>query len=146
MITHKSFLRLAQEIASNSKATRLKVGAVLVNKNNHIIGTGYNGTPKGSFLEEEGMILDEDKTLAKAIEITYTQPWVIHAELNAVLNATTNDLEGTILYCTHSPCVHCSSVLVQKGIKKVYYIEDYRSHDGTNLLINHKVEVNKIKL
>ena len=152
MITNQSFLRVAQEIASNSKAVRLKVGSVLVNLDNHIIGTGYNGTPSGSNYDIEKLenvvvkrryylkLFFEKKTLI------HTNPWVIHSELNCILNATTNNLTGCKIYCTHSPCVHCAAIIVQKGISHVYYLDEYRNTKGLDFLKAHNVYVEKIEL
>ena len=95
------FLELAKLVATWSKDEKHKVGAVLVNIHNHVIGLGYNGTPRGI---EEAL---PDKSN------------VIHAELNAVLNSTMS-LDGATIYVhPFMPCAHCTALLINRGIKRV---------------------------
>lgn len=106
-------MQIAEAVASNSKCNRAKVGAVII-KDKKIVATGYNGTPSGTCndCEENGV----------------TKPTVIHAELNAILNATTEDLKGTMLYVTLSPCKLCAAAIIQKGIVQVIYKERYSGY------------------
>ena len=122
------FINMVQTVASGSHCNRLKVGAVIVDKDKRIVSTGYNGQPRGVCNECE----KNDKTLDT----------VIHAELNAILYAK-RDLSDCILYVTHSPCAHCAACIIQSGIKKVVYIHDYRNSEGSTFLKNHGVEVIK---
>lgn len=98
---------------TRSKDPNTKVGACIVNPKKRIVGTGYNGMPKGKdhafSWEREG-----EETKYK---------YVVHAELNAILNST-QDLEGCILYATLFPCSECAKAIVQAGIWKVYYLSD----------------------
>lgn len=110
------FMYIALLSAQRSKDPNTQVGCCIVDNNNHIIATGYNGFPNGLNDDEfpwerEGDILD----------IKYT--YVCHAELNAILNATT-DLTNTSLYVTLFPCNECAKAIIQKKIKKIYYLED----------------------
>ena len=119
----KRYLKMAQVWAENSYCKRRKVGALLV-KDKMIISDGYNGTPSGfeNICEEE----HHDKT----------KPYVLHAEANAITKVakSNNSSEGATLYVTTSPCMECSKLIIQSGIKRVVFIEKYRITDGLDLL------------
>jgi formylglycine-generating enzyme required for sulfatase activity len=127
-MTNRQYLRIAKIVAKSSKCERNKVGAVLV-KDNKIISTGYNGTATGT----DNCCEENNKTL----------PTVIHAELNAILNATTNDLEGSSMYITLAPCLSCASLIIQKGISSIYYIEEYHTN-GIKYLQDNGVLITKV--
>jgi len=124
-------IELAKTIANRSKATRLKVGAVIVDSKNRVLSTGYNGTPykTDNTCESEGVTL----------------PHVLHAELNAILFAK-QPLDNSTLYVTHSPCLHCAACIIQSGITKVVYENDYRDNAGINFLALNGIEVIKLNL
>lgn len=112
------FLGLVQLSAMRSKDPNTQVGAVVVNQDNRIIGMGYNGMPNGDDTfpwTREG----EDK------DTKY--PYVVHAELNAILN-TTAPTKGSSLYVSLFPCSACAKLIVQSGIKEVCFIDD-KYHD-----------------
>ena len=115
------YINVAKQISTLSHCVRSKVGAVLVKEGN-IIAFGYNGTPSGmdNSCEQDNVTL----------------PHVIHAEVNAVLKAarTGAAVEGSTLYLTLSPCLDCSKLILQAGIKRVVYLETYRNLDGPNFL------------
>jgi dCMP deaminase len=115
------FMNIAKETSTLSHCVRFKVGAVLV-KNGNIISFGYNGTPAG---------LDN-----KCEENDVTLPHVIHGEVNAILKAakTGNSVDGSTLYLTLSPCLDCSKLILQSGVKRVVYLNEYRNLDGVNFL------------
>lgn len=117
----KVFINIAKETSTLSHCVRSKVGAVLVRDGN-IISFGYNGTPSGM----DNNCEENDTTL----------PHVIHAEVNAILKAakTGNSVDGATLYLTLSPCLDCSKLILQSGIKRVVYLETYRNQDGINFL------------
>lgn len=119
------YMELARTVAKASKCVRKKVGSVIVLGDN-VVGTGYNGTPRGTCNN------CEDST-------GNTHPHTIHSELNAVLNALTSDLEGGVMYCTLSPCLHCAAVLIQKKFKAVYFEEEYKDSEGVNYLNSNGV-------
>lgn len=112
---HRYFMDLALITASMSKSQRLKVGAVIV-KNNTIISSGYNGLPS----KYEPDILEDDNG--------NTKDEVIHAELNAILHCAKNgtSCNDATLYVTHSPCKSCAALIIQSGIKQIYYLNEYR--------------------
>ncbi len=101
------FLGMAAYVATASKDPSTKVGAVLVNSDRKIIGTGYNGFPK-KIKDHEHRLLDKD----------YKHPVIIHAEANAIYNAIQSPAGATI-YSTFFPCPSCAAMLIQNGIKRV---------------------------
>ncbi|MEA2042297.1 MAG: dCMP deaminase family protein [Bacteroidota bacterium] len=116
------YLKMASVWAENSYCKRRKVGALLV-KNKMIISDGYNGTPSGF----ENICEDEDGR---------TKAYVLHAEANAMTKVAKsgNNSEGATLYVTTSPCVECSKLIIQSGIKRVVFTEKYRITTGLDLL------------
>jgi dCMP deaminase len=127
----RSYLEMAEIWAQNSYCKRRKVGALLV-KDRMIISDGYNGTPSGfeNVCEEDGV----------------TKPYVLHAEANAITKVAKsgNSSEGATLYVTASPCLECSKLIIQSGIKRVVYQEEYRLTDGIDLLRRAGIEVIKL--
>ena len=114
--------------AENSYCTRRQVGALLV-KDKMIISDGYNGTPSGF-----------DNVCEDGNDVTF--PYVLHAEANAITKVarSNNSSEGSTLYVTTSPCMECSKLIIQAGIKRVVFSELYRIHDGIDLLEKAGVE------
>lgn len=128
----KSYIEMASIWASNSYCKRRQVGALLV-KDKMIISDGYNGTPSGF----ENLCEDENGV---------TKPYVLHAEANAITKVAKsgNSSENSTLYVTASPCIECSKLIIQAGIKRVVYRDEYRLTDGVDLLRRAGVEVEKI--
>lgn len=114
-----------------SKAKRAQVGAVLVT-NHGVTLTGYNGTPSGLPNECETVHWDSNHELKHLI----TKPEVIHAELNCIMKAAREGVSciGATVYVTLSPCVQCSAMLIQAGVKRVVYHQLYRDAFGIALL------------
>ncbi len=123
------YLRMARIWAENSYCKRRQVGALVV-KDKMIISDGYNGTPSGF----ENLCEDANNV---------TQPYVLHAEANAItkLARSNNNSDGSTLYVTASPCIECSKLIIQSGIKRVVYGEKYRLEDGINLIKKAGIEV-----
>ncbi len=124
----KRYLRMARIWSENSYCQRRKVGALLV-KDQMIISDGYNGTPAGF----ENVCEDE---------YGVTKPYVLHAEANAITKVARigNSSEGSTLYITASPCLECSKLIIQAGIKRVVYNDLYRIQDGLEILRRAGVE------
>jgi dCMP deaminase len=122
------YLRMARIWADNSYCKRRQVGALIV-KDKMIISDGYNGTPSGF----ENVCEEND----------VTKPYVLHAEANAItkIARSSNSSDGATLYVTASPCLECSKLIIQAGIKRVIYSEHYRLEDGINLLKRERIEV-----
>lgn len=125
----KRYMRMARIWAENSYCKRRQVGALLV-KDKMIISDGYNGTPSG--FENN---CEDDNNVSK--------PYVLHAEANAItkIARSNNSSEGATLYVTASPCIECAKLIIQSGIKRVVYGENYRIMDGLELLKRADIEV-----
>ena len=123
------YLRMARIWAENSYCKRRQVGALVV-KDKMIISDGYNGTPSGF----ENICEDDNNV---------TKPYVLHAEANAItkLARSENNSDGATLYVTASPCIECSKLIIQAGIRRVVYAEKYRLEDGIDLLRHAGIEV-----
>ncbi|NDW13716.1 CMP deaminase [Bacteroides sp. 214] len=123
------YMRMARIWAENSYCQRRKVGALIV-KDKMIISDGYNGTPSGF----ENICEDETNT---------TKSYVLHAEANAItkIARSSNSSDGATLYVTAAPCIECSKLIIQSGIKRMVYAEKYRLEDGIELLRRANIEV-----
>ena len=128
----KAYLKMALEWAKLSYCERKKVGALIV-KDRMIISDGYNGTPSGfENCCEDGA--------------GKTHWYVLHAEANAILKlaSSTQSAKGATLYLTLSPCKECSKLILQSGIKRLVYIDQYSDTEGLEFLENAQVEVLQI--
>jgi len=167
MIKEHYFMRVALETAKLSYCKRNQVGAVLV-KNNRIISCGYNGTVSGhkNVCEDEievcpycnskdvGEYDDVSfycntcgKVFPKPKKTLVTSPFTVHAEMNAIAFAAKAGIstDGCDMYVTLSPCPDCAKLIVQSGIKRVFYYEEYRNKDGINFLRDCGINVRQIK-
>ena len=124
-----AYLKMANVWAKLSYCKRKQVGALIV-KDRMIISDGYNGTPSGF----ENRCEDDDGN---------TQWFVLHAEANAILKlaGSTQSAKDATLYLTLSPCKECSKLILQAGIKKLVYVDDYKDNDGIAFLKNHGIEI-----
>lgn len=112
---------LADNIAQWSKDPNTRVGAVITDSLHRVVGTGYNGFPRGVADKYERYNDKEEK-----------YSFVVHAELNAILNSTIKlDTDYTTLYTTLSPCRECAKAIIQSGIRRVVF-KDYRADEVTN--------------
>jgi len=128
------YLKMAEIWSQNSYCKRRQVGALLV-KDQMIISDGYNGTPAGF----ENVCEDEDNS---------TKPYVLHAEANAITKVAKsgNSSDGATLYVTSSPCLECSKLIIQAGIKRVVFTESYRLEDGINLLKRANIDIKQVDI
>ncbi len=133
ILLDKRYLQMAAIWAQNSYCERRKVGAIIV-KDKMIISDGYNGTPSGF-----PNICEEDNV---------TLPYVLHAEANAITKVakSNNSSDGATLYVTSSPCMECSKLIIQAGIKRVVFYEQYRLDEGLKLLERANVEVVQVEI
>ena len=122
------YLRMAQIWSENSYCRRRKVGALIV-RDNMIISDGFNGTPSGF-----PNVCEEDNV---------TLRYVLHAEANAITKVarSNNSSDGATLYVTASPCMECSKLIIQAGIKRVVFSDLYRIQDGLDLLRKAGIDV-----
>lgn len=128
------YLRMARIWAENSYCVRRQVGALIV-KDKMIISDGYNGTPSGF----ENVCEDAEGK---------TKPYVLHAEANAITKVakSANNCDGATLYITAAPCLECSKLIIQAGIKRVVFSDSYRSNEGLDLLGRVGIECVQIQL
>ena len=128
----EKYLAMAEVWAGNSYCRRRQVGALLV-KDRMIISDSYNGTPSGF----ENICEDENGV---------TKPYVLHAEANAISKVAKsgNSSDGATLYVTASPCIECAKLIIQAGIRRVVYKDEYRLTDGIDLLKRAGIEVEKV--
>ena len=128
------YLKMAREWSENSYCKRSRVRCLVV-KNKTIISDGYNGTPSGfpNKCEDENNV---------------TLPTVLHAEANAItkLAKNNNSAEGATLYVTLSPCFECAKMIIQAGIVRVVYSEQYRKTESFDLFEEAGIEVKQIKI
>lgn len=135
------FMEIAELSAERSKDPNRQVGACIVNDENRIIGIGYNGMPNGcpdhKFSWKKGGKGLDNKNL-----------YVCHAEVNAILNSN-NTTRDCSLYSTKFPCNECTKVIIQSGIKKVFYKTIRKNRIITKaskkMLRSSKVKIQKLK-
>ena len=132
------YMDWAQRAAQLSSARRLQVGAVIV-KDDTVISYGYNGMPAGW----DNNCEEEIKLPNGEIGELITKPEVLHAESNAIakLAKSSNSGSGADLFVTHSPCIHCAKLILQSGISRVWYSENYRDDVGVKFLVQSGVTV-----
>lgn len=123
------YLRMALIWSENSYCERRKVGALIV-KDKMIISDGYNGTPSGF----ENVCEDENNK---------TKPYVLHAEANAITKVarSNNSSDGSTMYVTCAPCIECAKLIIQAGINRVVFSEQYHTNEGSQLLEKANIEV-----
>lgn len=128
------YLRMAQIWSENSYCTRRQVGALIV-KDKMIISDGYNGTPSGF----ENVCEDENNK---------TKAYVLHAEANAITKVarSNNSSDGATMYVTCAPCIECAKLIIQSGITRVVFSEEYRTNEGCQLLEKAQIETLSLPL
>ena len=128
------FMTITRQVAERSTCTRAKVGAVIVRDKN-ILATGYNGSPAGlPHCLDVGCLIYTSRTPTGEVEENCFR--TIHAEINAIAQSAKNgaSIRDADIYITHTPCIHCLKVLVNTGIKLVYYEHEYKLHTLDELL------------
>jgi dCMP deaminase len=135
------FMEIAKVVASRSTCLRRKAGAVLV-KDKRILSTGYNGVPKGLPHCEDTGCPRADYPSGTHHELCRA----VHSEQNAIVQAAIHGvgIEGATLYCTHQPCTLCTKMLINAGIKRVVYCEDYPDEESLKFFALAKIEICKM--
>jgi len=130
---HRLMMGIAQEAAKQSTDSNTKVGAVLCN-GDQVLGIGYNGTLSGF---DNNCKDDKGNTLST----------VVHAEINALAKVarSTQSSEGSALYTTLAPCIHCVLSLVQSGIQEVYYLDRKTHYNGIPILLEAGIKVYQLE-
>ena len=133
------FMNLAITVSERGTCDRAYVGCVIVNEDNRIVTTGYNGSIKGNpHCDDIGHTMRDGHCIA-----------TIHAEMNALLYCAKEGIsvKGCKAYVTHFPCLNCTKSLIQAGIKEIYYREAYRVDEyAIELLKRNKIRYEKIEL
>ena len=138
---HQYFMTITRQVAERSTCTRAKVGAVIVRDKN-ILATGYNGSPAGlPHCTDVGCLVYTSKTPSGETEENCFR--TIHAEINAIAQGAKNGamIRDADIYVTHTPCIHCLKVLINTGIRRVYYDRPYKLHTLTELLQHAEIEL-----
>ena len=121
----EAFMSIAKLIAKRSKDPNSQVGAVIVSNEDRILSLGYNGFPNGCSDDEFPWVRDiPNVSDPDTIMLDTKYAYVVHAELNAILNFRGPSLEGSTIYVTMFPCNECAKALIQSGIKRVIYLEN----------------------
>jgi len=140
------FMSLAYLISQRSKDPNTQVGAVIVNSDNRVVGTGYNGFPNGCSDD----VLPWGKNDSENI-LNTKYPYVVHAEANAIINSIGISLKDCTIFSILAPCNECTKLIIQSGIKKVIYSED-KYHDewqwvaARKMMDLAKIDYNKFNL
>jgi dCMP deaminase len=138
-------MTITAQVAERSTCPRAKVGAVIV-RDRSILATGYNGAPAGlPHCTEVGCLLYVSRTPAGENEENCYR--TIHAEINAIAQAAKNgsSIRGADIYITHTPCIHCLKVLINTGIKRIYYEREYKRHTLADILAHADVELAQVE-
>ena len=130
------FIGVAMLAAMRSKDPNTQVGACIVNDDNIIVSTGYNGMPRGCS--------DDEYPWERAGENT-KYPFVVHAELNAILNSGGRDVRGSRVYVTLFPCNECAKAIIQSGIKEIIYRSDKYSDSMATLAAKRMLDSAGVK-
>ena len=135
------FMTITQQVAERSTCLRAKVGAVIV-RDRSIVATGYNGAPAGMpHCLDVGCLVYESRNPDGEIEQNCFR--TIHAEMNAITQAARNGsaIRDADIYETHTPCIHCMKVLINTGVKTVFYGVPYKLHTIEDLLAHARVKL-----
>lgn len=137
---NKNFIELAQLVSTWSKDPSTKVGVVIVDDQKRIVSIGYNGFPRG--VEDT-----EERYDNRPIKYEF----VVHAEINSIMNSPRTDLKDCTIYCTDHPCNNCMKAIVQTGIKEIIYLNDldlnrYDVSAGQDMCVEANINIVKLKI
>jgi len=134
------FANIAMMVSSRSTCLRRRVGAVIV-QNKRLLTTGYNGAPSGvSHCLDVGCLRDQ---MGIPSGQRHELCRGLHAEQNAIIQAATHgvSIDGADLYCTNLPCIICTKMIINAGIKRVFYLEGYADEMSLAMLEEAGVEL-----
>ncbi len=134
------FMSIAKVLAERSSCDRAYVGAVIVNKDNRTIATGYNGSvgSKTPQCDDIGHVMRDGHCIA-----------TLHAEINCIAYCAREgiSLKDSKIYVTHFPCLNCTKAIIQSGIRTIYYLDDYRLDDyALELMKVNNIETVKLTM
>lgn len=124
---HSMFMGVALLASARSKDARKRNGACVISADNRIVGVGYNGLPRGCSDEDPVYWSDDDDDAYLS-----RHSYVVHAEVNAILNCVVLPLTGCTIYTTQFPCPRCAQSIIQVGIRKIVYLERKGHHQRAN--------------
>ncbi len=139
------FMTITRQVAERSTCNRAKVGA-LIARDKNILATGYNGSPAGlPHCTEVGCLIYTSTTPTGEIEENCFR--TIHAEINAIAQAAKHGaiIRDADIYITHTPCIHCFKVLINTGVRRIYYERPYKLHTLDDLLRHTRVELRRVE-
>ncbi len=149
LVTHKKYLNIAKAVSKLSKCAKYQVGTVIV-KNNKIMATGVNGTPKGftnCCNHFHGKDMSEPNVRHEHKE--WSAIYETHSEVNAIINAK-GDLTNAVLYCTLEPCFNCLKTIISSGIKEIYFDTVYKKQldtpEANEYVTKLGIKIEQIKL
>ena len=131
------FMGIAILSSKRSKDPNTQVGACLVNKEKRIVGIGYNGFPR--YIDDDVFPWTDEEKLSES-----KYAYVVHAEANAILNATT-PLNNTAIYVSLFPCHECVKLIIQSGVKEIVYYSDKYNKTESNIAAKKMLDAAKIK-
>ena len=134
------FMEIAGVVAKRSTCLRQKVGALVV-KDKRILSTGYNGAPRGlPHCLDVGCLRDE-RNIESGTRHEVCR--AVHAEQNAIIQCALHgtSTEGATLYCTHQPCILCTKMIINAGIKRIVFLQHYPDEESLRYLTQAKIEV-----
>lgn len=137
------FMEIAITVAKRSTCIRKNVGAIIV-KENHILTTGFNGAPRGlKHCIDIGCMREKENIHSGT---RHEKCRGVHAEQNAIIQAALYgiQIEKTTIYCTHQPCILCSKMIINAGIKKIIYFNSYPDEDSIKILKEANIQLIKI--
>ena len=143
---HQYFLTITRNVAERSTCTRAKVGAVIVRDKN-ILATGYNGAPAGMpHCIDAGCLVYTSRTPTGEVEENCFR--TIHAEINAIAQAAKNgaSIRDADIYITHTPCIHCVKVLINTGIRRIFYEREYKRATIEELLRGANIQLEHVSV
>lgn len=124
---HSMFMGVALLAAARSKDAKKRNGACIASSDNKILGVGYNGLPRGCDDTDPAYWGDDDSD-----PLNSRHSYIVHAEVNAILNCVTLPLTHSTIYATQFPCPRCAQSIIQVGIRRVVYLEKKPHHTATN--------------
>jgi dCMP deaminase len=139
------FMIITRQVAERSTCNRAKVGA-LIARDKNILATGYNGSPAGMpHCTDVGCLVYSSMTPAGEVEENCFR--TIHAEINAIAQAAKNGatIRDADIYITHTPCIHCFKVLINTGIRRIFYERVYKLHTLDEMLRHTSVELRQVE-
>jgi dCMP deaminase len=140
------FMQICDTVAQRSTCTRASVGAVIV-RNRNILATGYNGSPAGlPHCNEVGCLIYSSTNPDGENEENCFR--TIHAEINAIAQAAKSgvSIQGSAIYITHSPCIHCLKVLINTGIERVYFKKPYKLDQVREMVEKSGIQMEQVDM